>query len=75
MAKKKVSETITENLFREHYGANTFIEKSAIPSGYDFASKKCTSYSGYPGFLLDTDDYCIVVEAKVTDETAAREEA
>ena len=34
MARKKVSETVTENLFRDFYGANTFIEKSAIPSGY-----------------------------------------
>lgn len=74
MAKKKISETITENIFREHYGANTFIEKSAIPSGYGFTSKKGTSYSGYPDFFLDTDDYCIVVEAKATDENAAQEE-
>lgn len=40
MARKKVSETVTENLFRDFYGANTFIEKSAIPSGYGFTSKK-----------------------------------
>lgn len=40
MAKKKTSETITENIFRDFYGANTFIEKSAIPSGYGFTSKK-----------------------------------
>ncbi len=26
------SETITENLFRDFYGSNTFIEKSAIPN-------------------------------------------
>ena len=51
MARKKVSETVTENLFRDFYGANTFIEKSAIPSGYGFTSKKGTSYSGYPDFL------------------------
>jgi len=40
MARKKVSETVTENIFRDFYGANTFIEKSAIPSGYGFTSKK-----------------------------------
>ena len=40
MARKKVSETVTENLFRDFYGANTFIEKSAIPSAYGFTSKK-----------------------------------
>ena len=52
MARKKVSETVTENLFRDFYGANTFIEKSAIPSGYGFTSKKGTSYSGYPDFSV-----------------------
>lgn len=26
MARKKVSETVTENIFRDFYGANTFIE-------------------------------------------------
>lgn len=40
MAKKKVSETVTENIFRVFHEANTFIEKSAIPSGYGFTSKK-----------------------------------
>ena len=30
MARKKVSETVTENIFRDFYGANTFIEKAAI---------------------------------------------
>lgn len=40
MARKKVSETVTENLFRDFYGASTFVEKSAIPSGYGFTSKK-----------------------------------
>lgn len=28
----KVSETITENIFRSFYGRNLFIEKTAIPS-------------------------------------------
>lgn len=48
MARKKVSETVTENIFRDFYGANTFIEKSAIPSGYGFTSKKGTSYGISP---------------------------
>lgn len=74
MAKKKVSETVTENLIRDFYGANTFLEKSAIPSGYGFTSKKGTFYSGYPDFFCDNGDYCIVVEAKATDHTAAQDE-
>lgn len=74
MARKKVSETITENLFRDCYGANTFIEKSAIPDGYGFTSKKGTIYSGYPDFFLDSNDFAIVVEAKATDHAAAQEE-
>lgn len=74
MARKKVSETVTENLFRDFYGASTFIEKSAIPSGYGFTSKKGTSYSGYPDFFCDSGDYCIVVEAKATDHAAAQDE-
>jgi hypothetical protein len=42
MAKRQEikSETITENLFRDFYGSNTFIEKSAIPSELGFQSKK-----------------------------------
>ena len=74
MAKKKVSETVTENIFRSFYGASTFIEKTAIPSVYGFTSKKGTSYSGYPDFFCDCGDYCIVVEAKATDQTAAQDE-
>lgn len=35
----KTSETVTENLFRDFYGANTFIEKSSIPDKYGFVSK------------------------------------
>ncbi len=74
MAKKKVSETVTENIFRDFYGASTFIEKSAIPSSYGFTSKKGTSYSGYPDFFCDCGDYCIVVEAKATSHTTAQDE-
>ena len=71
---KKISETITENIFREYYGANTFIEKSAIPSAYGFVSKKGTTYTGYPDFFCEFDDYYIVVEAKAKDFNAAKEE-
>ncbi len=45
------SETITESIFREFYGLESFIEKSAIPSHYGFKSKKGTGYKGYPDFL------------------------
>ena len=31
MSECNKSETITENIFRSFYGAETFIEKSAIP--------------------------------------------
>ena len=61
---KKTSETITENIFREVYGANTFIEKSAIPSQYCFQSKKSSIYKGYPDFFREEDNYIIVVESK-----------
>ncbi|MBO7145726.1 MAG: N-6 DNA methylase [Salinivirgaceae bacterium] len=74
MAKQKISESVTENLFRGFYGSNTFIEKSAIPSGYGFVSKKGTKYAGYPDFFLYGDEYCIIVEAKATDQDAAQEE-
>lgn len=73
MATKK-SETVTENMFRNFYGATTFVEKSAIPSAYGFSSKKGTDYAGYPDFFLEEDDYCIVVEAKAIDHKAAQEE-
>ena len=78
MANKKVnkSETNTENLFRDFYGTNTFIEKSAIPKEYGFKSKKGTDYKGYPDFFLDdeNDAFVIVVEVKADDITAARDE-
>ena len=67
MAKKiktKSSETITEGLFREFYGATTFIEKSAIPEEYGFKSKNNTDEPGYPDFFYETDKYAIVVEVK-----------
>lgn len=74
MTKQKNSETVTENIFREYYGANTFIEKSAIPSVYGFTSKKGTNYAGYPDFFKMDEEYCIVVEAKATNHVAAQEE-
>lgn len=65
MAKKKGSETTTEGIFREFYGATKFIEKSAIPKEYGFKSKKKDSdEEGYPDFFYETDRYAIVVEAK-----------
>lgn len=60
----KISETITENLFRDYYGNSVFLEKSAIPAKFGFKSKKKTSKAGYPDFFLDTSEYAIVVEAK-----------
>lgn len=73
---KNISESITENIFRDYYGVGTFIEKSAIPNNYGFKSKKGTNYKGYPDFFLDDekDAFVIVVEAKATDFTAACEE-
>ena len=69
---KGVSETITENIFREFYGSSTFIEKSAIPNELGFQSKKNLSSSkGYPDFLLEEEDYIIVVEAKATSQSDA----
>ena len=61
---KDVSETTTENIFRNFYGAETFIEKSAISNNYGFTSKKGTDYKGYPDFFLNKEEYAIIVEAK-----------
>ena len=69
-----VSETVTENLFRDYYGSNTFIEKSAIPKEYGFKSKnKNSSEKGYPDFFLDKNefDFVIVVEAKALNHKKA----
>lgn len=70
----KVSETKAENLFRGFYGADTFIEKSAIPSEYGFTSKKGTQYGGYPDFFLDHKNFAIIVEAKPLKHSAAEED-
>ena len=74
MGRKKRSETVTENLFRNYYGVNTFIEKSAIPKSYGFTSKKGTEYAGFPDFFRDENEYCIVVEAKADNQQLAQEE-
>ena len=68
------SETVTENIFRDFYGAKTFIEKSAIPSTYGFVSKKGTSFKGYPDFFKDKLEYAIIVEAKADDIKSAETE-
>ena len=70
----RISETITENIFRTFYGSEVFIEKSAIPSWYGFKSKKGTTYSGYPDFFLDTTQFAIIVEAKADDILLAEKE-
>ena len=59
-----MSETITENLFRNFYGSGLFLEKSAIDINYGFKSKKNTQYKGYPDFFKELNDFIIVVEAK-----------
>ena len=73
MSDTKPSETITENIFRNHYGVNEFIEKSAIPNHYGFLSKKGTDNDGYPDFFKDLRDldYAIVVEAKAIKHSEA----
>ena len=73
MSDTKPSETITENIFRTHYGTTEFIEKSAIPSHYGFLSKKGTDNDGYPDFFKDFKDldYAIVVEAKAIKHSEA----
>jgi hypothetical protein len=70
MSKNK-SETVTENLFRDFYGSDTFIEKSAIPNEFAFQSKKGSSYKGYPDFLKEDEDFIIVVEAKASEQNDA----
>lgn len=70
----EVSETNTENLFRNFYGSTTFIEKSAILASYGFVSKKGTKYKGYPDFFLDTPDFDIIVEAKALKHSLAEQE-
>jgi type I restriction enzyme M protein len=60
-----VAESTTENLFREFYGAPTFIEKHDIPKYFGFQSKRDGSADGgYPDFFKDMESWLIVVEAK-----------
>ncbi|MGU8578223.1 N-6 DNA methylase [Clostridium perfringens] len=68
-----ISETITENIFREFYGTNRFIEKSAIGTEYGFLSKNITGKRGYPDFFLD-EDLVIIVEVKAIIHSKAEEE-
>ena len=75
----EVSETNTENIFRDFYGSTTFIEKSAISREYGFKSKKNTNYNGYPDFfkevILDNGKrFFVIVEAKATNHQNACEE-
>lgn len=72
--KKNISETKTENIFRDFYGTTTFVEKSAIPTEYGFKSKKGTDYKGYPDFFLDKGLYAIIVEAKAINHSFAQQE-
>ncbi len=70
----KVSESITENIFREFYGSSTFVEKASISNSYGFKSKKNKNRMGYPDFLKDTEDYVIIVEAKPLKHSDAENE-
>ena len=74
MAKTKASETVTENIFRNFHGSNTFIEKSAIPKEYGFVSKKKSGNDGYPDFFKDENSFCIIVEAKAEKHDDAKKE-
>ncbi len=74
MAHVNVSETVTENIFRQFYGADVFIEKSAIPKEYGFVSKKKNGNDGYPDFFRDEEAYCIIVEAKAAKHKSAQSE-
>lgn len=71
-----VSETITENIFRDFYRNDKFIEKSGIPKSYGFVSKNKTGNKGYPDFFLDDTerDFIIIVEAKALKHSDAEEE-
>ena len=72
--KDGIGESNTENIFRDFYGAKTFIEKSAIPKKYGFVSKDETGNYGYPDFFKDLTDFVIIVEAKALKHSQAEEE-
>lgn len=60
-----MAESTTENLFREFYGASTFVEKRDIPKTFGFRSKRVGSTDdGFPDFFKDMGSWLIVVEAK-----------
>ncbi|MGJ5723118.1 HsdM family class I SAM-dependent methyltransferase [Brevibacterium sp. H602] len=60
-----MAESTTENLFREFYGASTFVEKRDIPKEFGFRSKREGSTDdGFPDFFKDMGSWFIVVEAK-----------
>lgn len=60
-----MAESTTENLFREFYGASTFVEKRDIPKEFGFRSKRKGSIDdGFPDFFKDMGSWLIVVEAK-----------
>lgn len=71
-----ISETITENIFRDFYNNDKFIEKSAIPKSYGFISKNKTGNLGYPDFFLDDTkrDFVVIVEAKALKHSDAEED-
>ena len=71
-----VSETKTEQIFRNFYGNDNFIEKSAIHKSYGFQSKNKTGNKGYPDFFLDDKnrDFAVIVEAKALKHSDAEEE-
>ena len=71
---KKISESTTENIFRNFYGSQSFIEKAAIPKSYGFVSKAGTNLMGYPDFFKDMVDFVIVVEAKALKHSDAENE-
>ena len=76
LTQSQKSETVTENIFRDFYGVNTFIEKSGISKDYGFTSKKGTGYKGYPDFLREEKEFLIVVECKasIKDHDSAENE-
>lgn len=60
-----MAESTTENIFREFYGASTFVEKRDIPKEFGFQSKRAGSaVDGFPDFFKDMGEWLIVVEAK-----------
>ena len=72
----KISETITENIFRDYYIDDNFIEKSAIPDNCGFLSKKGTGEKGYPDFFTDINNsnFSIIVEVKALIHSEAEKE-